>query len=121
MPWTPTGVARVTDVTPDGKSIIVGDGIVRGRFRESGTTPTLLEPGKIYAYDIDLWHNSWIFKPGHRIRVDITSSNWPRYSRNMNVAEFPEFATEWKVANQSIYMDPEHPSHVILPIIPKKK
>jgi putative CocE/NonD family hydrolase len=114
-------VVRVTDVGPDGKSMIVGDGIVRGRFRESGTTPTLLEPNKVYAYDIDLWHNSWIFKAGHRIRVAVTSSNWPRYSRNMNVAEFPEFATEWKVANQKIYMDPEHPSHVILPIIPKKK
>lgn len=114
-------VVRLTDVTPEGKSIIVADGIQRARFRESSIHPTLIEPGKIYAYDIDMWNNSWEFKAGHRIRVDITSSNWPRYSRNMNVAQFPELATEWKVANNSIYMDPEHPSHVLLPIIPKKK
>ncbi|NLH80514.1 MAG: CocE/NonD family hydrolase [Phyllobacteriaceae bacterium] len=114
-------VVRVSDVTPDGKSIVVADGIRRARFRDSDLHPSLIEPGKIYAYDVDLWQNSWEFQPGHRIRVAITSSNWPRYSRNMNVAEFPELATTWKVANQSIYMDPEHPSHVILPIIPKKK
>ena len=113
-------VVRLTDVTPAGKSIIVADGIQRARFRQSGAKPRLIEPGKIYAYEVDLWQNSWVFEPGHRIRVAITSSNWPRYSRNMNVAEFPEFATEWKVATNSIYMDPEHPSHVILPIIPKK-
>ena len=113
-------VVRVTDVTPDGKSIIVADGIQRARFRQSGSKPTLIEPGKIYEYEVDLWQNSWEFQPGHRVRVDVTSSNWPRYSRNMNVAEFPEFATTWKVANNSIYMDPAHPSHVILPVIPKK-
>src|SRR6266702_1006160 len=113
-------VVRLTDVAPDGRSIIVSDGIVRGRFRASQTEPTLLEPHKIYAYDIDMWSNSWIFKPGHRMRVAVTSSNWPRYCRNLNVAEFPENATEWKVANQSIYMDAQHPSHVILPIISNK-
>ncbi|WP_316862210.1 CocE/NonD family hydrolase [uncultured Cohaesibacter sp.] len=114
-------VVRLSDVTPEGKSIIVADGIQRARFRESGITPTLIEPGKIYQYEVDLWQNSWVFEPGHRIRVAVTSSNWPRYSRNMNVAELPELATEWKVANNSIYMDPKHPSHVILPIIPAAK
>lgn len=114
-------VVRLSDVTPDGKSIVVADGIQRARYRESDFNPTLVEPGEIYAYDVDLWHNSWIFEPGHRIRVAITSSNWPRYSRNMNVAEQPELATEWKIANNSIYLDPEHASKVVLPIVSAKE
>ena len=113
-------VVRVTDVSPDGKSITVVDGIQRARFRTSGTRPSLLEPGKIYEFEVDLWATSYVFKPGHRIRVTVNSSSFPRWSRNMNVAEVPEFAKEHVVADNTIYIDAKHPSHVILPIIPRK-
>ncbi len=113
-------VVRVTDVSPDGKSITVVDGIQRARFRTSGTRPSLLEPGKIYEFEVDLWATSYVFKPGHRIRVTVNSSSFPRWSRNMNVAEVAEFAKEHVVADNTIYIDAKHPSHVILPIIPRK-
>ena len=113
-------VVRVTDVSPDGKSITVVDGIQRARFRTSGTRPSLLEPGKIYEFEVDLWATSYVFKPGHRIRVTVNSRSFPRWSRNMNVAEVPEFAKEHVVADNTIYIDAKHPSHVILPIIPRK-
>ncbi len=61
-----------------------------------------------------------MFKPGHRIRVTVNSSSFPRWSRNMNVAEAPEFATTHVVADNTIYVDAKHPSHVILPIIPRE-
>lgn len=112
-------VVRVSDVAPDGLAINIVDGIQRARFRESGINPTLIEPGKIYAYEIDLWATSHVFKAGHRIRVTINSSSFPRWSRNMNVAELPERATEWVKATNTIYLDPTHPSHVTLPVIPR--
>jgi putative CocE/NonD family hydrolase len=112
-------VVRVCDVSPDGKSLNVVDGIQRARFRTSGINPTLVEPGKIYEYEIDLWSNSYVFQPGHRIRVTVNSSSYPRWSRNMNVADFPEHAREYKIANNTVYLDPEHPSHVILPVVPR--
>ncbi len=112
-------VVRVSDVAPDGTAINIADGIQRARFRESGVRPTLIEPGKIYAYEVDLWATSHVFKAGHSIRVTVNSSSFPRWSRNMNVAEQPELATEWVKATNTIYLDPEHPSHVTLPVIPR--
>jgi putative CocE/NonD family hydrolase len=112
-------VVRVNDVAPDGTSLNVVDGIKRARYRTSDMNPTLIEPGKIYAYEVDLWSNSYVFQPGHSIRVTVNSSSFPRWSRNMNVAEFPEQASEYKVARNTIYLDPQHPSHVILPVIPR--
>lgn len=112
-------VVRVSDVAPDGTSINIVDGIQRARFRESGVHPTLIEPGKIYAYEVDLWATSHVFKAGHSIRVTVNSSSFPRWSRNMNVAAQPELATEWVKATNAIYLDPEHPSHVTLPVIPR--
>ena len=112
-------VVRVSDVAPDGAAINIVDGIQRARFRESGMHPTLIEPGKVYRYEVDLWATSHVFKTGHRIRVTVNSSSFPRWSRNMNVAELPEQATEWVKATNTVYLDPEHPSHVVLPIIPR--
>lgn len=112
-------VVRVSDVAPDGSSLNVVDGIQRARYRTSGINPTLIEPGKIYEYEIDLWSTSYVVQPGHRLRVTVNSSSFPRWSRNMNVAEVPEHTKEYKVANNTIYLDAEHPSHVILPIVPR--
>jgi putative CocE/NonD family hydrolase len=111
-------VARLVDVYPDGFAQNLADGIIRARYR-NGDTPELIEPGKAYEFTIDLWATSNLFKAGHRIRVDITSSNFPRWDRNPNTGEaFGSDATT-RSANQTILHDAEHPSHIVLPIIPR--
>ncbi len=112
-------VARLVDVYPDGRAYNLTDGIVRARYR-SGLTASLLEPGKPYQFSLDLWATSNVFKAGHAIRLQITSSNFPRWDRNTNTGhplgeDSPE---DIRKAEQSILHDREHPSHVILPIIP---
>jgi putative CocE/NonD family hydrolase len=113
--------AKLVDVHPDGIAINLCDGIIRGRYRESSKDPELLEPGKIYKYTIDLTVTSNVFKKGHRMRVEISSSNFPRFDRNTNTGN--TFAEDDQIvpATQTIYHDADHPSHVLLPIIPEKK
>lgn len=110
---------KLVDVRPDGYAHNVAEGIVRARFRDSLYEPSLIEPGEIYEYEIDLWSTSHLFEAGHRLQVDITSSNFPRYDRNPNTGN--EFATdtEMRPAEQTIFHDASHPSHVVLPLIPR--
>ncbi len=113
-------VARLVDVHPDGYAQNLTDGIIRARYRNfaHGGEVTLIEPGKAYEYEIDLWATSNVFKKGHRIRLDVTSSNFPRWDRNPNTGhEFGE-DSELAVARQTILHDTEHPSYVLLPLIP---
>jgi putative CocE/NonD family hydrolase len=79
--------AMLTDVEPSGYSRLLTDGIVRARYRNSTTKAEPIEPGKVYEYDIDLWATSNLFKAGHRIRLAISSSNFPRFDRNLNTGE----------------------------------
>jgi len=111
--------AKLVDVHPEGKAYNLCDGIIRARCRESFTKPTLIEPGKPYRYEIDLWVTSTLFKLGHRIRVEISSSNFPRFDRNPNTGH--DFGTDAELAKagQTIFHDQEHPSHILLPIIPR--
>lgn len=112
--WT----AKLVDVHPDGKPYNLCDGIIRARYRDSMTEPTLIERGKVYRYEIDLWVTSNVFLKEHRIRVEISSSNFPRFDRNPNSGK--PFGTDTKLrkAQQTIYHDTEHPSHILLPVIP---
>lgn len=113
-------VARLVDVHPDGFVQNLQDGIVRARYRAGKEQPaSLLEPDKVYEYDVDLWATSNVFLPGHRIRLEITSSNFPRFDRNLNTGEDPATATRMETARQSIYHSARYPSHVVLPIIPR--
>jgi hypothetical protein len=116
-------VARLVDVHPDGYAQNLTDGIIRARYRNAakGEAPSLIEPGKAYLYEIDLWSTSNLFKKGHRIRLDITSSNFPRWDRNPNSGRnFGEDqANDVVIARQTIFHDAEHPSSIILPIIPR--
>jgi putative CocE/NonD family hydrolase len=118
-------VARLVDVYPDGTAINVTDGIVRARFRHAkqGKEPSLIEPGKAYLYEIDLWATSNLFKKGHRIRLDITSSNFPRWDRNTNTGNTfgEDRVDDIVIAKQTILHDEDHPSSVVLPIIPRNK
>jgi putative CocE/NonD family hydrolase len=111
--------AKLVDVHPDGKAYNLCDGIIRARCRESVTAPTLLEPGKPYRYEIDLWVTSNLFQPGHRLRVEIASSNFPRFDRNPNTGHDFGADAELAQASQTIRHDREHPSHILLPIIPR--
>ncbi len=113
-------VARLVDVHPDGYAQNLTDGIIRARYRNfaRGEAPSLIEPGKAYEYEIDLWSTSNLFKKGHRIRLDVTSSNFPRWDRNPNTGHEFGADSELAVAHQTILHDAEHPSYVLLPIVP---
>ena len=106
------------DVHPDGRAIIITEGMLRARFRESIEHPTLIEPGKVYELTIKIWETSNAFKEGHRIRLEVSSSNFPRFDRNLNTGHQPGMDAEMKIADQTIYHDVDRPSHLTLPVIP---
>lgn len=110
---------KLVDVHPDGRAINLCEGIIRARYRESITEPALIEPGQIYRYEIDLWVTSNVFKKGHRIRLEVSSSNFPRFDRNPNTGKPFGGDTEMRKATQTIFHDEERPSHLVLPIIPR--
>jgi putative CocE/NonD family hydrolase len=110
--------ALLADVDPDGYARFLTDGIVRARYRNSTAKAELIEPGKIYKFVVDLWATSNVFKAGHRIRLYVSSSNFPRFDRNMNTGDSILGASRMVKANQTIYHDAEHPSALVLPVIP---
>lgn len=111
--------AKLLDVHPDGTARLLTDGILRARYRNSDTSPELLTPGEPTKLVIDLGVTANLFQPGHRIRVEISSSNFPRFDRNPNTgAPFGE-SSELRTARQSVFHDADRPSHVVLPIIPR--
>jgi putative CocE/NonD family hydrolase len=112
--WT----AKLVDFHPDGRPINLCDGIIRARYRQSPQNPTLTQPGKIYRYEIDLWVTSNVFLSGHKILVEISSSNFPRFDRNPNTGDPFGKSAELLKATQSVYHDIQHPSHILLPVIP---
>lgn len=113
-------VARLVDVHPDGRAFNIADGIVRASYRKGDRVkPSPIKPGEIIEYDIDLLATSNVFKRGHRIRVDITSSNFPRWDRNPNTGEASYIAKNLVKAEQTIIHDSDHPSHILLPVIPR--
>lgn len=111
--------AILADVEPDGYARFLTDGIVRARYRNSTEKAEPIEPGKIYKYTIDLWATANLFKAGHRIRLYVSSSNFPRFNRNLNTGEQNLGATTMQKATQTIYHDPAHPSALVLPVIPR--
>jgi hypothetical protein len=105
---------------PDGIDMNLEDGIIRARFRNSLERAELMAPGTIYKFTIQLYPTSNLFKAGHRIRLDISSSNFPRFDVNPNTGEPLNGHRRMVVATNTIYHDRERPSHVILPIIPRR-
>jgi hypothetical protein len=110
---------KLVDVHPDGRAEILTDGILRTRYRESMREPQPLKPGEIYELRIDLWATANVFRAGHRIRLDISSSNFPRFDRNTNTGQ--TIATDGPgdlvEAVNRVFHDRNRPSHVVLPII----
>lgn len=109
--------AKLCDVYPDGRSILVADGIIRASYRNSFEKLESLESGKIYELEIDLWDTAILFSKGHKIRVEISSSNSPRFEPNPNTGKQSGVDDETRVANNTIYIGKNHPSCIILPII----
>jgi len=103
---------------PEGYALNLTDGILRAKFRRSWQQPELLEPGSIYQVTIQLYPTSNLFVPGHRIRLDISSSNFPRLEVNGNTGENPAISAVKIAAENAIYHDAEHPSHILLPVVP---
>ena len=111
--------ATLVDLYPDGRAIHITEGIVRARFRASYETPTLIEPGKVCEYKIVLWETSNLFKQGHCIRLEVSSSNFPRFDRNLNTGGETGLDEELQVAEQRVFHNAQYPSHLNLPIIPR--
>ena len=93
------------------------DGILRASHRDSFTNPEPIVPGQVYRYEIDLGVTANVFKKGHKIRLEISSSNFPKFDRNPNTGNKFGFDSELKIATQKIYHDSNYQSHIILPII----
>jgi putative CocE/NonD family hydrolase len=111
--------AKLVDVAPDGFARNLTDGIIRARYRESKTGGKPIQPGQVYEYTIDLWATSNQFRAGHRVRLEISSSNFPRFDRNPNTGHPFGQSSALVPARQTIYHDPERPSCVVLPVIPR--
>lgn len=109
--------AKLVDVFPDGVARNLTDGILRLRYRKSLEKPELAEPGKVYKLTIDAGVTSNVFLKGHRIRLEISSSNFPRFDRNPNTGAPVADETRLRKALQTIYHDKERPSHVLLPVV----
>jgi putative CocE/NonD family hydrolase len=108
----------LVDVFEDGTANQIQDGIIRTSHRSDPYRPSPIMPGEIYAYSIDLAATSYLVKAGHRIRVDVSSSCFDRYDRNTNTGDRFGYATGTKVAEQAIHHSREHPSHILLPLLP---
>jgi hypothetical protein len=117
--------AKLIDVWPNGFAQNLTEGILRTRYRDSQESPSLITPGQIYKFNIDVWATSNIFKKGHVIRLEISSSNFPRFDRNLNTgrnrylkaSEDVNAEQPFRPATNVIYHDAEHPSSLILPLV----
>jgi putative CocE/NonD family hydrolase len=107
------------DVAPDGTARRVQDGVARARFRRGYDRAVPLTPGRVERYAVDLWFTSRVFPPGHRIRVTVSSALFPKYDRNLNTGGSNERDSTYVVAHQRVLHDAAHPSHVLLPVVPR--
>ncbi len=108
--------AKLTDVYPDGRSMLVSDGILRARYRKGFERDAFLEPGQVYELTVDLWSTSLVFNKGHHIRVAVSSSNAPRFEPNPNTGKPFRADHETRVAKNTLHLSAEHPSAILLPL-----
>ena len=109
--------ARLTDVDRQGRSLVLSEGILRGRYRRGLTATELLEPREVDEFRIDLCPVCHLFRAGHRLRLDISSSNFPRFSRNLNTGEDVATGTRMQTARQTVLHTAAYPSRVVLPVV----
>jgi len=104
---------------PAGIDLNIADSIVRARYRGGPGKAVLLKPGQPYEFTIEMYPTSLVFQRGHRIRLDISSSNFPRFDINPNTGEPLNDNRRWQLAENTVYLDAQHPSQITLPVIPK--
>lgn len=109
--------AALVDVYPDGHSLLIQEGILRASFRDKGEAPSPINPGEIYTYTIDLWATSYTIPAEHKLRVEISSSNFPRFARNLNNGQSFGMSDRVEIAEQTIYHNRRYPSRLVLPVI----
>jgi uncharacterized protein len=111
--------AKLVDVWPNGFAQNLTEGILRARYRNSTGAAEPIVPGKVYEYKIDLWSTSNVFLKGHKIRLEVSSSNFPRFDRNLNNGKNAAADSAFDKADNTIYHDREHPSALLLPVVPR--
>src|SRR5262249_55047604 len=109
--------ARLVDVFPNGYAMNLCEGILRCKYRSSWERPQLMASGGVYELTVDLGVTSNVFRGGHRIRLDVSSSSFPRFDRNLNTGEPIARATQMQIAHQTVLHSTEYPSRVLLPIV----
>jgi len=109
---------KLVDVWPNGYAQNLTEGILRARYRNSPETVEFMNPGKTYKLTIDLWATSNVFLKGHKLRLEISSSNFPRFDRNLNTGQDVGHGTRWVKATNTILHDRENPSAVVLHVVP---
>ncbi|MGH7453685.1 MAG: CocE/NonD family hydrolase, partial [bacterium] len=109
-------MAKLTDVYPDGRSMLIGDGALRARHRYSLRQENFMTPDSVYECEVDLWSTAIIFNRGHRIRVAISSSNAPRFDPNPNTGRPLRADSVTVVATNTVHLDANYPSHIVLPV-----
>jgi putative CocE/NonD family hydrolase len=109
---------KLIDVWPNGYAENLLDGILRARYRDSMQKAEFMNPGERYRVTINLWSTSNVFLAGHKLRVEISSSNFPRFDRNLNTGEDPERGTRMVKATNWVYHDRDHPSALVVPMVP---
>ena len=112
---------KLVDVAPDGFAMDVAEGILRMRYRDSPERAALMNPGETYQISVDLWSTSNVFLRGHILRLEVSSSNFPRFDRNLNTGEEIKQARRFVSAKNTIFHDAQHPSALVLPVMPKKE
>ena len=106
---------------PEGLAINITDSLLRARYRNGWEEPELMTPGQAYEFVFQLYPTSNVFKAGHRIRLDVSSSNWPRFDVNPNTGGPLGREQSYVIARQTVYHDASRPSHVVLPIQKRPK
>ena len=109
--------AKLSDVYPDGRSMLVADGIIQARHRKSLWREDFLTPGEVDTFEVDLWSTAIVFAPGHRIRLAVSSTNFPRFEANPNTGESFRKNTGTVIASQTIFHDAVRPSAFVLPVL----
>ncbi len=112
---------KLVDVAPDGTAYILGDTILRARYRDGYDAPKMMTPGQVYTLRPTPITTSNTFLPGHRIRVEVTSSNFPKFTRNLNTGANNETTSDYRVANNAVHHEAEQASYVELPVVPNRR
>lgn len=112
--------AKLVDVAPDGFAQNLTEGIVRGRYRDAQEKAELMNSAQIYKFTVDLWATANVFRKGHRLRLEVSSSNFPRFDKNPNAGQSAKMSGKLVRATNTIYHDADHPSALILPLVPKR-